>query len=283
MPHLSSVNQPKSSRATGLPSSRSFFWRPVFTLWQRELVRFVRQRSRLFGALGQPLLFWLLLGAGLSPSFQPAGAPEHLNYLEYFFPGTILLILLFSAIFTNISIIEDRTSGFLQSVLVAPVHPAVLVLGKVGGGATLALVQAVLFLLLAPLLGIALTWRTLLSATLVLALSAGAMTALGFAIAWRMDSTQGFHVIMNVFLIPLWLLSGAFFPAAGTPAPLQWIIMINPVTYCLAALRQCLYAPEISRAMALPPAGLALLITVIFAIAMFGLALWSRRRAYRLP
>ncbi len=259
------------------------FWLPVFSLWKRELVRFVRQRSRLFGALGQPLLFWLLLGAGLSPSFQPAGAPQHLSYLEYFFPGTILLILLFSAIFSNISIIEDRSSGFLQSVLVAPVHPVVLVLGKVGGGTTLALLQALLFLLLAPLIGITLSLRTLLSATVVLALSACAMTALGFAIAWRMDSTQGFHVIMNVFLIPLWLLSGAFFPAAGTPVPLQWIIMINPVTYCLAALRHCLYAPEINRAMALPPAGVALLITVIFAIAMFGLALWSRRRAYRLP
>ncbi|MDZ7268712.1 MAG: ABC transporter permease [candidate division KSB1 bacterium] len=283
MPAAPDLEQSQETRAADVTPPQPAFWLPVLTLWQRELVRFLRQRSRLFGALGQPLLFWLLLGAGLSPSFQPAGAPQQVNYLEYFFPGTLLLILLFSAIFTNISIIEDRISGFLQSVLVAPVHPAVLVLGKVGGGATLALVQAVLFLLLAPLLGIALTWRMLLHATLVLALSACALTALGFAIAWRMDSTQGFHVIMNVFLIPLWLLSGAFFPAVGTPAPLQWIITINPVTYCLAALRQSLYAPETIRAMALPPAGLSLALTVAFALAMFGLALWSRHRAYRLP
>jgi len=251
---------------------------PIATLWQREIVRFLRQRSRVFGAIGQPLLFWLLLGAGLSPSFQPAGAPEHISYLEYFFPGTILLILLFSSIFTNISIIEDRREGFLQSVLVAPIHPAGLMLGKVLGGATLALAQAIVFLLLAPTIGISLSFGMAIASVAVLAVLALGMTALGFAIAWRMESTQGFHLIMNVFLIPMWLLSGAFFPATGTPKPLQWIIAINPLTYGVSALRQCMYPSSVSAEMQLPSLALSLEITVAFAVVMLGLALFSRRK-----
>src|SRR5262245_53319711 len=184
----------------------AFLLLPIATLWQREIKRFVRQRSRILGALGQPLLFWLLLGGGFKPSFQPAGMPAHVDYLEYFFPGTLLLILLFSSIFSNISVIEDRREGFLQAVLVAPIPSMALVLGKVLGGATLALVQAIFFLLLAPATGIHLSLHTLLTTLAVLSLLALGLTALGFAIAWRMESTQGFHVAMNVFLIPLWLL-----------------------------------------------------------------------------
>src|SRR5258706_2199327 len=123
---------------------------PALTLWQREMVRFLRQRDRVVGALLTPIVFWLLLGSGLGKSFSAPGAPAGHGYLEYFFAGTVVMILLFTAIFSTISVIEDRREGFLQGVLVAPVGRFALVLGKILGGTTLAVGQGLIFLALAP-------------------------------------------------------------------------------------------------------------------------------------
>ena len=125
----------------------------VLTLWRREVLRFVRQRSRLVGSLAQPVVFWLLLGGGLSGAFRPPGAAPGSGYLEYFYPGVLALVLLFTAIFSTISTVEDRRSGFLQGVLVAPVGRTAIVLGQSLGGTTLAVFEGTLFLLLAPLAG----------------------------------------------------------------------------------------------------------------------------------
>lgn len=223
------------------------------TLWQRELVRFVRQRSRLFSAIATPLLFWVLLGSGLGSSFRLPGA-EGVGYGEYFFPGTAVLLVLFASIFSSISLIEDRQTGFLQGVLVAPVGPSALVLGKVLGGATIAWLQGTLYLMLAPLAGIPLTWAVAAGASGVLLALSIALTALGFGFAWRVDSTQGFHAVMNLVLMPMWLLSGAFFPVTGAPAWLEAIMRLNPLTYGMAALRRVLAAGEASPEMALETA-----------------------------
>src|SRR5579862_2494974 len=132
---------------------------PAVSLARRELVRFLRQRHRIIGALATPIVFWLLIGAGMGRSFHVEGLPGQArsSYLQYFFPGTVLMILLFTAIFSTISIIEDRREGFLQSVLVAPVSRMAVVLGKVLGGTALAFGQGLIFLLLAPLIGMHLT------------------------------------------------------------------------------------------------------------------------------
>jgi ABC-2 type transport system permease protein len=128
----------------------------VATLWWRELVHFGRQRGRMAGALGTPLLFWLMIGAGFGDSFRAAGGSGSgtAGYLEYFFPGTVLMIVLFTSIFSTMSVIEDRREGFLLAVLVAPIPRSALVLGKVLGGATLAFVQGLIFVALAPLIGL---------------------------------------------------------------------------------------------------------------------------------
>lgn len=209
----------------------------AWTLWRRELVRFYRQPNRIVGAIGSPLLFWLLIGSGLRGSFQAEG----MGTLEYFLPGTVVLTVLFTAIFSTISIIEDRREGFLQSVLVAPVPRAGIVLGKIMGGATVAFLQGVLMVGLAPTLGIWPGPAAAATAMGVLFVTAFALTGLGFLIAWRMESTQGFHAIMNLFLIPMWLLSGALFPASGAPSWLQWVMRFNPLTYGVAALRHALF------------------------------------------
>jgi ABC-2 type transport system permease protein len=213
----------------------------VYALWRRDVVRFLRQRSRVVGALGTPVIFWVLLGSGLGESFTigTVGAPAG-GYLEYFFPGTLALILLFTAIFSTISVIEDRRDGFLQGVMVAPVPRMAIVLGKTLGGTTLAVAQAALFLLLAPLANTPIDLATLPLLLFVLAVFAFALTGLGFVLAWSLNSTQGFHAIMNVLLVPMWLLSGAVFPEAGAAGWIRGVMLANPMTYGVSALRSVL-------------------------------------------
>jgi ABC-2 type transport system permease protein len=213
---------------------------PAFTLWWREIVRFYRQPARVVGVVLSPLLFWVVIGAGFGTSVQ-AGATGQENYLKYFFPGALIMIVLFTSIFTMMSVIQDRNEGFLLSVMVAPVHRSGIVLGKVLGGTTLSAVQGLLFLILAPFLGIRIGMAQFLIIVLVVFLTAFALTALGFAIAWRMESAQGFHAIINLFLIPMWLLSGALFPAAGASRWIKLLMELNPLTYSVDGLQQTMF------------------------------------------
>ncbi|MBM4256967.1 MAG: multidrug ABC transporter permease [Deltaproteobacteria bacterium] len=257
------------------------FWLSVGTLWRREIIRFLRQRSRVIGAFAQPLAFWLLLGGGFSASFRPPGSAEGSGYLEYFYPGIILLALLFTAIFATIAVIEDRKMGFLQGVLVAPVSRMSVVLGQALGSTTLAVLQGVLLLLLAPVVGISLSLTSILSAIGVMFLVALALSNLGLAIAWRMDSVQGFHAVMNLILMPIWFLSGAFFPSAGLPGWFTWIMQLNPLTYGMAALRRCLYFTSPTAVGPIPALFPSLLVTVLFAVGSFLLASYTARRHFQ--
>jgi ABC-2 type transport system permease protein len=253
-------------------------WRAVQTLWWREIVRFVRQRSRLFGAFAQPLVFWLLLGGGLNSSFRSPDMPGS-TYMAYFYPGVIALVLLFTAIFATIAVVEDRQAGFLQGVLVAPVSRTTIVLGQSLGCTTLAVVQGAVFLVFAPLLGISLGVLSVCAVLAVQALVAFGLTNLGLIIAWRMDSTQGFHAIMNLILLPIWLLSGAFFPATGAAGWLGWVMRIDPLTYGMAALRRTLYMNEPARIGTVPPLATSLVIIIVFAAATLWIATRTARRA----
>jgi ABC-2 type transport system permease protein len=288
---------------TGAPGARPAdaptvgFWLPAWSLASRELVRFFRQRTRVVGALGQPFIFWVLFGAGLGGTFQaPAWAPAGMSYQEYFLPGVAVLIVLFTAIFSTISIIEDRREGFLQAVLVAPLPRASLVLGKVAGGTALAVIQATLFLLLGPLLwlvGLAPHMSFSLSAFDVaaifafLVLQGFALTALGYVMAWPLDSTQGYHALMSVLLMPMWLLSGAFFPVPES-GWLAWIMRVNPLTYGVVGLQQILFARAGQGARdrgtppGLPSVTMCLVITAIFCAVAFIAAVWlTGRRSVR--
>ncbi|HEY7954067.1 MAG TPA: ABC transporter permease, partial [Polyangia bacterium] len=166
----------------------------ILVLTSRDLRRFFRQKSRVVGALVQPLIFWLVIGSGLAGSFQMKGASQ-VGYIQYFFPGIVMLVVLFTSIFTTMSVIEDRHKGFLQAVLVAPASRTSLVLGKTMGGVAIALAQAAMFLVLLPLAGYhfsAVDWP--LMAAMLLLTSIG-LSSMGFAIAWWLDSTQGYHVV----------------------------------------------------------------------------------------
>lgn len=244
-------------------------WLATWTLLQREVVRFLRQRSRIVGAFASPVVFWVLIGSGLGHSFRPPGSSVDINYLEYFFPGTLVMILLFTAIFSTISVIEDRREGFLQAVVVSPAPRWSIVLAKILGGTVLAWVQGLLFCALAPLCGIELTaWRCVELFFVVFIVAFG-QTGLGLLVAWPMESTQGYHAIMNIFLIPMWLLSGALFPASGAPAIVRWVMLINPVTYGVSAVRGIFYDDVAAVAGGgLPGMGISLVVSVLFGAAM---------------
>ena len=264
-----------ATQVTTVPVPRSprarFSLLPAVSLWRREVVRFYRNISRVVGVIASPLLFWIVMGSGFGTSFRnaAAGSAGDQHYLEFFFPGSLIMIVLFTSIFAMMSLIEDRNEGFLLSVLVAPVHRSVIVLGKVLGGTTLATLQGLMFLVLAPLLGIHFGAVQFLLVLLDIFLVAFSLTALGFIIAWPMDSTQGFHAIINLFLIPLWLLSGALFPLSGASIWVRALMRVNPLTYGTEALRGLMFPATASPEF---PLAQCFLVLGIFTAVMFTLA-----------
>jgi ABC-2 type transport system permease protein len=225
---------------------------PIATLWSRELTRFWREKSRVFGFVGSPLVFWLLIGSGFGE-------------VRFFFPGMLVLRVLFSGVFSSMSLIEDRREGFLLSMLVSPAPRTAMVLGKVLGSATLAWLQGLVFLALGSVLGGRLALLQALDVAAFLFLISFTFTSLGFLFAWKMDSTQGFHAVINLLLFPMWMVSGALFPMATAHGWMQWLMRINPLTYSLAGLRQLL---ESGVDPMTPAFGTSLLITTVTAIVL---------------
>jgi ABC-2 type transport system permease protein len=253
-------------------------WLPAFTLWWREIVRFYRQKTRVVGVLASPLVFWIVLGSGFGNSFRSGAGPGQEHYMDYFYPGTLILIVLFTSIFAMMSLIEDRKEGFLLSVMVAPVPRSAIVLGKVLGGTTLAAIQGLIFLIFAPFAGVHLNPLQILLVAVVVFLVSFALTALGFAIAWPMDSTSAFHGIINLFLIPLWLLSGALFPLSGASGWIRVLMYLNPLTYGVEALRDLLYPGMDTKF----PLSSSIATLLLFSMVMFSLAfLMANRRTTR--
>jgi ABC-2 type transport system permease protein len=252
---------------------------PVLSLWRREIVRFYRQKSRVVGVILSPLLFWLVIGSGFGSSFRSGAGNQ--GYLEYFYPGSLLMIVLFTSIFTMMSVIEDRDRGFLSSVLVAPVSRSAIVMGKVLGGATLSAVQGLIFLVFAPAVGAHFGVAGSLVIVASVFLMAFSLTALGFTLAWRMESAQAFHAIVNLFLIPLWLLSGALFPVNRAATWMKWVMRLNPLTYGLDALRAALFPATASMNQFSVSTSLAIL--AIFTAAIFAAAFMMVNRRTTRP
>lgn len=249
----------------------------VWVLAHREVLRFVRQPVRLFGSLVQPLLFWLFMGAGFAQSFSMGR--EGTGYREFFFPGVVLMLMLFAAIFSTITLIEDRSAGFLQGVLVAPVSRLSLVLGKVAGGTLIALAQAVIFLFFAPMAGIHLTVGITVDLIVLFFVVGMGFTGLGFAIAWLMDSVAGYHAVMSVVMIPLWLISGALFPVEGASEWLAFAMRCNPVFYAQVLVRKCFYQ-ELGPLLADGDFVQAMVVSLAWAVLTLAAAVWI---VYRRP
>jgi ABC-2 type transport system permease protein len=246
------------------------------TLAKRELVRFLRQPQRVVGSVAQPILFWLFLGSGFTPSFRPPGLAE-MTYLEYFYPGALLMMLLFASIFSCMSVIEDRDQGFLQGVLAAPVSRVAIVMGKISGSVLIAFAQSLILLAAAPLVGLTPSFGGAVLIILGMISASVGFTALGFSIAWGLSSTTGFHAVMMVFLMPMWMLSGALFPLDNAPLWLWSLMTINPASHALTMIRLPFYG-DMASLLGDPRWLTAALISLGWAAVCLGFSVWRVNR-----
>lgn len=243
--------------------------RAIAIIWYRDVLRFWRDKTRIVGSFGLPILFLFIFGNGLQASMGGLlqGVPEtaQIDFLMFIFPGIVGMNVLMAGMFSGISIVWDREFGFLKEILVAPVSRTSIALGKALGGATNSMVQGLLMLIFAPLVGIALSIELLLKLIPLLFLVAFSMTSLGVAIAARMKSMEGFQVIMQFVTMPLIFISGALFPLRGLPSWMDFLVRINPITYAIDPLRRVVF-----EAQNLPPEVLALLPQFGLQVTLFG-------------
>lgn len=207
----------------------------IYILWLRQLKRYLRSRARIVGSLGQPLLFLVALGFGFGPIFQRAGQG---NYIEFLAPGVIAMSILFTAVFSGIEIIWDRQFGFLKETLVAPVSRYEIMAGRTLGGATVASFQGLIIFLISLLAGFRpVSWHLFPLTLVFIFLISLLFTALGTAIASVLEDMQGFQLIINFLIMPIFFLSGALFPLEGLPKVLAIITSFDPLTYGVDGLR----------------------------------------------
>jgi ABC-2 type transport system permease protein len=209
----------------------------VYILWLRQLKRYFRSKSRIIGSLGQPILFLVALGFGFGPIYAKAGGGDYIQFLA---PGIIAMSTLFTATFMGIELIWDKEFGFLKETLVAPVSRMKIMIGRTLGGATVAVLQGLIVLVISLPIGFRPNWVALPLAILFLILIAVIFTAFGTAIAAKMEDMHGFQLIVNFLLMPLFFLSGAIFPINGAPNAIKTIVMINPLTHGVDGLRTAL-------------------------------------------
>lgn len=226
-----------------------FEFRTIAMVWQRELIRFIRTRTRILSSFVQPILFLFVLGYGMTTLVGTTGG---FDFKKFVFPGIVAMTVVTTAIFSAISIVWDREFGFLREMLVAPVSRGALVLGKALGGTTIATIQGTIMLVLAPLIGVHLTVLLVLEVILLEALMAFALTTFGVFVASRIQKMEGFQVVMQLLLFPMIFLSGALFPLNGLPSWLAVITRINPLTYAVDPLRHVVFAIQ-----NMPPAAAA--------------------------
>lgn len=206
----------------------------IYILWLRQLKRYFRSKARIVGSIGQPLLFLVALGFGFGPVFAKAGQG---NYIAFLSPGIIAMSILFTSVFTGIEIIWDRQFGFLKEALVAPVSRLKIMIGRTLGGATVALMQGLIVLIIAIFLGFRPDILTLPLGFVFMLLISLFFTAFGTAVASLLKDMQGFQMIMNFVIMPIFFLSGALFPADGLPGFLKTILRLNPLSYGIDGMR----------------------------------------------
>jgi ABC-2 type transport system permease protein len=261
--------------------------RAIYIVWYRDLLRFWRDRARIVASLAQPLLFLVVFGTGLSSSLGGAfggGGGASLNYMQFVYPGIIGMAVLFSAVFGAMSIVWDREFGFLKEMLVAPIDRSAIAIGKALGGATQAMIQGLILLVLAPFVGVTLTVGSVLLLIPFVFILAFALSSLGVALASRMRSMQGFQIVMNFLLMPIFFLSGALFPlAAGLPLWMTVLTRLDPASYGIDPLRRIVLGAAMPAAavdkMGLTlfdqvlPMALEAVILLAFGLVMLGIAI----------
>lgn len=249
--------------------------RPIYVICLREFKKFFRERSRLLGTLARPVLWLFVVGNGMNSLIRPHVG---FSYLQFIFPGMIGMTILFSSIFSSISIVWDREFGFMKEMLVAPISRTSIVVGKAISGTLISVAQAVIIMVLIPFLGIHVTLVQIVEVVAVALLVSFSITSLGILIAARLTSFDGFNIIMNFLVMPMLFLSGAMYPVTSMPSALRQMTLVNPLTYGIDAFKHVLLRNST------PPLGpeflLSLDLCVVAAVSavMLGLAALSFRK-----
>jgi ABC-2 type transport system permease protein len=248
----------------------------VYVITFREFKKFVREKSRLLGTMARPILWLFVVGGGLSRMVKSEGG---VSYIQFIFPGMIGMTILFASIFSAISIVWDREFGFLKEILVAPISRFSIVIGKAMAGTTISLIQALIMVAFAPVLGITFTPVQFLLLIFSSGLLAFSLTSFGILVASRMSSYEGFNIIMNFLVMPMFFLSGAMYPVRLLPPVLKWLTHLNPLTYGVDALKNALLSQAAGSAMG-PEYPLILDLAVMsgFLVVSVFLANWSFRK-----
>ncbi len=238
----------------------------IYILWLRGLKRYIRSKPRIIAALGQPLLFLLGFGFGFGPIFQRAGQG---NYIQFLAPGVIAMTVLFTSVFSGIELIWDRQFGFLKETLVAPVPRILIMIGRTLGGATVAMIQGMIVVVICFAAGFRVSnWFAVPIALVFMLLIAIMFTALGTAIASVLSDFQGFQLIMNFLVMPIFFLSGALFPLAGLPKVMAVIASVDPLSYGVDGLRDSLIG-AVHFGITLDIVVLCVLTTVLFGLGSY--------------
>ena len=256
--------------------------RAIYTIWYRDVLRFWREKARLVGAFGMPLLFLVIFGSGLSGSMGML-APG-VGFTKFMFPGIVGMVVLMQSFMSGMSVVWDREFGFLKEVLVAPVSRTAVAAGKTIGGATIGVAQGIVILIFAPLLGVSLSPILILKLVPLLFIMGCAVSGLGILLATRMRSMEAFMTVMNMLVFPMLFLSGVFFPLGNLPTWMTVLVKVNPVTYAIASIRELMLpgmprgsfsATLFGHAMSI---GEDVLFVAGFGLVMVVLAMWSFRR-----
>jgi len=247
--------------------------RAIYSIWLRDLTRYRRDRFRLVSSVAQPALYLFVFGTGLSRGLAIRGGSGSSlgpvdNYVVFIYPGILGMSLLFTSIFSAMSIIWDREFGFLKEVMVAPISRTSVAIGKAMGGSTVAVIQGLIILLFAPFIGVSLSIQTLVIIIPLMFLISFSLTSFGIVIAARMESMEGFQMVMNFLVMPLFLLSGAMFPIERLPEWLKALTVLDPLTYGVDALRGLMLGMEVSA----NPISLNIAVIIAFGAAMISLA-----------
>ena len=266
----------------------------VYIIWYRDVLRYWRDRTRLVTSLAQPLLYLLIFGVGLSSAIgrgalSGSGVPPSFSYIQFMYPGIIGMAVLFTAIFSAMSVVWDREFGFMREILVAPISRSAVALGKALGGATQATIQGLVMLVFAPIIGVHLSVISVIEVIPLLFVLAFSLTCFGVAVSARMRTMQGFQVMMNFLMMPMFFLSGALFPLSGLPAWMTVLTRFDPVAYGIAPVRSAVLGgaglpqPFVDRVAAVTIAGHAvpLLADVAILLAFGMVTLGVAMRAFR--
>ena len=251
----------------------------VYTIWYRDLLRFWHDKMRMIGAITFPLLFLFVFGSGLSARMGSLGSG--IDFVQFMFPGIIGMTVLMSSFMAGVSVVWDREFGFLKEVLVAPISRASVAVGKTLGATTVALLQGMLILLLAPLIGVSLSIWTVLSVLPLMLLLSACMGSLGILLATRIRSMEAFQAVMQMLMFPMVFLSGVFFPLQGLPAWMNILVKINPATYGIDPIRQVMLGASLDSPFGINLFGHTMsiwddvIVLAVFGTVMILLAMWS--------